>query len=138
MAWVTPKTDWQRTDTFSLDPDYSRIRGNILHLKAVAATLYLPFSLAAMADYPIADFPFAEFFNAVDGNADMLLDETFRPTNTPRGKIYAAHKPVWNDNDLNRIERALLTLYQNLQAEANARPVLAFALGTRGGQEFGT
>ena len=36
MAWVTPKTDWKKTDPVMLDPDYARIRGNILHLRDMA------------------------------------------------------------------------------------------------------
>ena len=40
MAWVTPKTDWKKTDPVMLDPDYARIRGNILHLRDMARQLY--------------------------------------------------------------------------------------------------
>ena len=73
MAWITPKTDWQETDPVMLDPDYVRIRGNILHLRDMARQLYLPFPLADMADYGPAEFPYVEFFANVDNNVDALL-----------------------------------------------------------------
>ena len=57
MAWITPKTDWQETDPVMLDPDYVRIRGNILHLRDMARQLNLPYPLADMADYGPAGFP---------------------------------------------------------------------------------
>lgn len=129
MAWITPKTDWKPTDTFDLDPDYARIRGNLLHLHRMARQLYLPFELAAMAEYGIADIPTAEFFAAVDGNADALLDNTFRPPRTPRGRGYAAQGRTWDADDLNRIEAATLLLYRQLAAQAAARPTLATAMG---------
>ena len=62
MAWITPKTDWKATDPIMLDPDYIRIRGNILHLRDMARQLYLSFPLADMEDYGPAGFPYVEFF----------------------------------------------------------------------------
>ena len=89
MAWITPKTDWQETDPVMLDPDYVRIRGNILHLRDMARQLYLPFPLADMADYGPAEFPYVEFFANVDNNVDALLDNTFRPARSERARAYA-------------------------------------------------
>ena len=129
MAWITPKTDWQETDPVMLDPDYVRIRGNILHLRDMARQLYLPFPLADMADYGPAGFSFVEFFANVDDNVDALLDNTFRPARSERARAYAANGRVWNYDDLNRIESALLGLYTALTAQQNARQTLAFTMG---------
>lgn len=129
MAWITPKTDWQETDPVMLDPDYVRIRGNILHLRDMARQLYLPFPLADMADYGPAGFPYVEFFANVDNNVDALLDNTFRPARSERARAYAANGRVWNYDDLNRIESALLGLYTALTAQQNARRTLAFTMG---------
>lgn len=134
MAWTTPKTDWKSTDSFDLDPDYVRIRGNILHLADIARRLYPTVPLANMADYTIADIPCADFFNAVDGNVDALLDGCFRPSRIVRGREYAANGRIWDADDLNRIESALAALYDILRAQENTRPVLAF---TMGGDLFG-
>ena len=130
MAWITPKTDWQETDPVMLDPDYVRIRGNILHLRDMARRLYLPFPLADMAaDYGFEDYAYIEFFTNVDNNVDALLDNTFRPPRSERARAYAANGRVWNYDDLNRIESALLGLYTALTAEQNARQTLAFSMG---------
>lgn len=129
MAWTKPKTDWEAADAFLLDPDYARIRGNILHLRDMARQLYLPFALAELADYGPADFPFVEFFASVDNNVDALLDNTFRPARSGRARKYAANGRVWDRDDLNRIESALAGLYTALTAQQNTRPTLAFTLG---------
>lgn len=135
MAWTTPKTNWKSTDSFDLDPDYARIRGNILHLAGMARRLYPAVPLAEMADYTIADIPCADFFSAVDGNTDALLDGSFRPLRAGRGREYAANGRIWDAEGLNRIESALAALYDILRAQENARPALAF---TMGGDLFGT
>lgn len=134
MAWTTPKTDWKPSDTFDLDPDYARIRGNLLHLAGMARRLYPAILLAEMADYDIEDIPGADFFNAVDGNADALLDGCFWPARIGRGRDYAVNGTIWDADDLNRIERASAALYDILVAQENTRPVLAF---TMGGDLFG-
>lgn len=134
MAWTEPKTDWKPSDTFGLEPDYARIRGNILHLAGMARRLYPAVPLAEMAEYMAADVPGADFFAAVDGNADALLDGCYRPARAGRGRTYAANGPIWSADDLARIERALGALHEILGAEENTRPVLAF---TMGGDLFG-
>lgn len=129
MAWTPPKTDWTAADTFSLDPDYARIRGNILHLHAMARQLYLPIALADMAVCGMQDFPHAAFFANVDNNTDALLDGSFRPARSERARAYAANGRVWDADDLNRIERAHAGLYTALTAQQNARQTLAFTMG---------
>ncbi len=129
MAWLTPKTDWRRTDVFLPLRDYMRIRGNILHLAGEAAALYAPFALAPMT--PAADdvLPFLDFFENPDRNTDRLMDSTFRPENAPRARNYIANGRVWDAADLNRMESAHLALHTAFAAQKNARPVLAFTLG---------
>ncbi len=129
MAWLTPKTDWRRTDVFLPLRDYMRIRGNILHLTHEAAVLYAPFALAPMM--PAADdvLPFLDFFENPDRNTDRLMDSTFRPENAPRARNYVANGRVWDAADLNRMESAHLALKAAFDAQKNARPVLAFTLG---------
>ena len=130
MAWTTPKTDWKKTDPVMLDPDYTRIRGNILHLRDMARHLYLPFSLAdKAAGYRFVDNTCLEFFANVDNNVDALLDNTFRPPRSERARAYEANGRVWSYDDLNRIESALLGLYTALTAQQNARQTLAFTMG---------
>lgn len=129
MAWTQPKTDWSTGDAFRLDPDYARIRGNILHLYGMARQLYLPFVLAQMAQPALADVPTASFFADVDNNVDALLDGTYRPPRAQRARTYEANGRAWDADDLNRIESALAGLYTALTAQANARQTLAFTMG---------
>jgi hypothetical protein len=129
MAWITPKTNWQATDVFDLTPDYQRIRGNILHLQDMARPLYPPVILADMANHDIKDIPGVEFFSHVDGNVDILLNNTFRPPRTELARSYAVNGRAWNSDDLNRIEGAQLSLFRILYAQDEARPNLAFVMG---------
>lgn len=135
MAWTTPKTNWKPTDSFDLTPDYARIRGNLLHLAGMARRLYRGAALAPMRDYTVADVPDADFFAAVDGNTDALLDGCFRPAAIGRGRVWDANGRVWDAGDLVRIEAAHAALYDILRAQEAARPALAF---TMGGDLFGT
>lgn len=129
MAWVTPKTDWQRSDIFLPQRDYMRIYGNILHLEKEAAELYEPFFLTPML--PACDdlLPVRDFFAFPDINTDIIMDCTFRPENTPHAREYLANGKVWDADDLNRIESAHLALHNIFDAQRKARPALAFTLG---------
>ncbi len=129
MAWLNPKTDWQRTDVFLPLRDYTRIRDNIRHLAQQAAVLYAPVPLAPMPDAADDLLPFCDFFENPDRNTDRLMDATFRPETIPRARDYAPNGSVWDAADLNRIESAHLALHTAFAAQKNTRPMLAFTLG---------
>lgn len=126
--WVTPKTDWQPTDTVSLSPDYARIRGNLLHLADMAQTLYPPFTLEEMDTATTDSLPTRRFFERVDTNTTLLQTKTC-PAKAVRPRTYQDNAPCWNADDLNRIETAALTLYRLFCAQANGQKHLAFTLG---------
>ncbi|MEG2923699.1 MAG: hypothetical protein RR848_04425 [Oscillospiraceae bacterium] len=126
--WITPKTNWTKNDTFDISPDYERIKGNILYLKAEAAKLYLPFSINNMSDYSIKSLPHAEFFNNVENGLKAIYDNTFK-RNSYTSKTFIANATVWNWRDLNRIECVILQIYTDFTAQSLAKPKLEFQLG---------
>ncbi|MEG0764209.1 MAG: hypothetical protein RR424_10345 [Oscillospiraceae bacterium] len=126
--WITPKTNWTKDDTFDISPDYERIKGNILHLKAEAAQLYLPFSINNMSDYSIKSLPYEEFFNNVENGLKAIYDNTFK-RNSYTSKTFIANATVWDWRDLNRIEGVTAQIYVDFMAQSLAKPKLKFMLG---------
>lgn len=134
MAWQTPKTTWAETDAFRLDPDYERIRGNLLHLRQQAAAVTRKPDYSAMEDYAVDGVPLAEFFNRVEENLAALADAVQRrPTYSTRS--FVPGDLAWDWRDLERIEGMLLQIYNDLNSIENGQQKLAFCLG---GGFFGT
>ncbi|MEG2501249.1 MAG: hypothetical protein RSA78_09300 [Oscillospiraceae bacterium] len=126
--WQTPKTNWTKDDTFDILPDYERIKGNILHLKAEAAKLYMPFALNSIDDYSMAAVAHAEFFNNVENDLKAIYNNTFK-RNAYTARTLVANSPVWDWRDLNRIEGIILQIYTDFAAQSLAKPKLKFQLG---------
>jgi len=121
MAWIPPKTDWEAEDSFDLYTDYFRIKNNILWLQKLIGQEYRPFGIIPMADY--------DFYNNVERNIDALADAGFRDPRIPPTRTWKANEPVWNHADLNRIERSLFIMYDNIMKARANRPVLSMVLG---------
>lgn len=140
--WITPKTDWachydnlgRYTGDYFNKEDWRRIIGNLLYLKSLAYEMYPVFEFRDMGDvkeYP--DYPYAEEWNAVEDNIDLLISNTYQ--------FYAGEKRSFFENsyfpdyaELNRIESTSLKIYEILKGQYDSLPVLAFTLG---GDEFG-
>lgn len=125
--WITPKTCWQPQDTFCLDPDYQRIRQDLLWLARRGAAIYALPPLPPLAQPTIQDVPDADFFNHVEQALGCLSARSPRPIQPP--PPLHAGDPVWNWRDLSRIEQALQALYHEYQQTQTAQPMLAFTLG---------
>ena len=134
MAWQTPKTTWDGQDAFRLDPDYERIRGNLLYLRQRAAAITQKPDYGQMQDYAVDGVPLAEFFNRVEENLAALAAAVLpRPEYAIRA--FVPGDLVWDWRDLERIEGMLLQIYNDLNAIENGQQKLAFCLG---GGLFGT
>lgn len=149
MAWITPKTDWDLHydesgafigDFFNVE-DYNRIKNNLLELRELATKLIYPvpkIRLGADKHYPDAENPdyendnfFADEINAIEDGL-YALDEAMP-------FVYFGEKQTFNDNgrfidyaELNRIESAMLRLWNILNDSINGKLRLQFILGTRG------
>lgn len=126
--WTTPKTNWQSTDSFMLNPDYERIRGNMQHLHGMAQRLYPAFGLVNMADYTIEGLPFIEFFDNVETNLQRLYDCTFKRRDYAN-RVMRENGSVWDFRDLNRIEGILGQMYSDMLTQESTKPVLSFKMG---------
>ena len=134
MAWQTPKISWTESDAFRLDPDYERIRGNLLYLRQRAAAITRRPDYGEMSSYTADGLPLADFFNRVEENLAALADAV-QPRPEYSTRSFSPGSLVWDWRDLERIEGMLLQVYNDLNAIENGQQKLAFCLG---GGLFGT
>jgi hypothetical protein len=127
--WVEPKTNWEKSDYFNLDPDYIRIKGNITYLYEMASDLYGAFSILPMGEYTIADIPHADFFNTIEENMQRLADDHYLPNGFGGRKYFYGNGRPWTHEDLNRIEQNLLLLYRAFSSQNAGKQELPYDLG---------
>ena len=90
--------------------DYNRITGNIEALHALTQELYPAFPFASMPDQTVSDFPYASIINNIENNLDSIVNNTWKPPGYPGKKTWYANGATPTVDDLNRIEKFLLTL----------------------------
>lgn len=140
--WQTPKTDWHGErdkqgvytgDRFNAK-DFNRIHQNIQYLKEFAEKLYsdVP-SIPTIRTVQVGDFVYADEINQIEDNFKRIAKFTF---NRNYGSC-----PVYHDNDsfidfreLNRLESAILDMYDRLTNQYNGRRTFTWAFGTKGGE----
>lgn len=131
-VWTAPKMNWKNGDYFNLDPDYARIKGNILYVKSVAESLYRTIDMKKMPEYTIDQYAGKEFLNNIVENVQVIADNTILPLETAEMPLYIGNGPGWTATDLNRIERNLLDMKNALMEQFNIAPKLEMKMGIGG------
>ena len=129
MTWSTPKTNWESTDRFNIS-DYNRIKNNLEYLHEFANTLYLSFSIADMGENKesYADFFYADEFNLFEDNLKVINQTVFTQDIGYAQRFYDNGQFIKYD-ELNRIESAILSIYEMLNRQKAGLKVLSFRLG---------
>lgn len=148
LEWIEPKTDWSaeysETGLFIGDffnvTDYNRIKNNLLYLRELATHLMhnIPEihvgSDKHLPDNADPDFDNDNFF----ADEINLIEDALETLDEAIGWIDFGDKQTFYDNgrfidadELNRIERASLELYDLLTNSIAGKLRLAFRLGTR-------
>lgn len=140
MAWQTPKTDWYGKviegvyvgDRFNA-VDYNRIKNNLIYLRDLAITVYEGFNIETVSnDKTTADFFYADEINAMERNLDTINNNTLKRNYGTRVTFSAnGNTPVYTE--LNRLESAILDLYDRLSNQSGGRRTLTFNFGMKGG-----
>ena len=140
MAWQTPKTDWYGEaiegvyvgDRFNA-VDYNRIKNNLIYLRDLAITVYESFNIETVSnDKTTADFFYADEINAMERNLDTINNNTLKRNYGTRVTFSAnGNTPVYTE--LNRLESAILDLYDRLSNQSEGRRTLTFNFGMKGG-----
>lgn len=137
MAWNQPKTDWaggvDTSGTYKGDyfnaADYNRIKNNIAELHRMGNALYMSFGVENMGtDKEVGSYFYADEINKIENNLDTICRKTI-PTLTGKKKVFAENTAMINFEELNRIEKCCLALYENMTNQAAGRKRLSFRLG---------
>lgn len=139
MAWTTPKTDWYGAvvngvytgDRFNA-VDFNRIKNNLVYLRDLAVKVYEEFSIVAVcADKTTADYFYAEEINKMEQNLATINAKTL--------KMSYGTAPTYSDNgrtmdyaELNRLEGAILDLYDKLTNQYEGRRKFKWNFGMGG------
>ena len=139
MQWITPKTDWQVSkdadgkyigDYFETG-DYNRIKNNLQFLQEFASKLYPAFKIADMGEARSEeDYLYADEVNLLEENLEKITAGPFRP-DYGEAQVFADNEEYIDYVELNRIEGAMLNLYNNLTGQYEGRRMLTFMLGNR-------
>lgn len=141
MAWTTPKTNWNGDsaadgtyigDRFNA-VDFNRIKNNLDYLRELAIKLYEEFSLVSLGeDRTPVDYFYADEINQLEENLNTVNDNTLQ-------RSYGT-APTYVDNgntmdfvELNRLESAILDLYDRLSNESEGRRMFTWNFGMKGG-----
>ena len=138
--WVIPKTNWKihiengeyLGDFFNIE-DFNRLKNNLEHLKSLADSLYKEFLIIPIGeDRKYSDYLYADDINAIEDNLDTINEKT---VNYPFGdkQTYSPNGVIMNTVELNRLEEAMLHLYELLTNQFNGRRTLVFNLGIKEG-----
>lgn len=141
MAWETPKTDWygavDANGVYSGDRfnavDFNRIKNNLQYLRDLAIELYAEFDIVSLGnDRTPEDYFYADEINQLEANLVTINSNTLN-------RSYGA-APVYMENgntpdfaELNRLEGAILDLYDKMTNQAAGRRMLEWNFGIKGG-----
>lgn len=139
MAWETPKTDWHGSsdsegvytgDRFNA-VDFNRIKNNLDYLRELAIKLYDEFSIVSLgADRTPADYFYADEINQLEENLKTVNENSLRRSygNAP---TYVDNGNTMDFVELNRLEGAILDLYNKLNNQYSGRRNLTFMFGAK-------
>lgn len=141
MAWETPKTDWYGRvdengvytgDRFNA-ADFNRIKNNLEYLRDMAIKLYAEFSIVSLGDDRTPrDYFYADEINQMEANLNTINFNTLKRSygSTPS---YIENGNTMNFADLNRLEGAILDLYDKLNNQTYGRRMFTWNFGMKGG-----
>lgn len=140
MAWSTPKTDWNGEtvdgvyigDRFNA-ADFNRIKNNLEYLRELAIKMYEEFSIQSLgSDRTPKDFFYADEINALEDNLKTINNNSLKRSygNVP---VYVDNGNTMDFKELNRLESAILDLYEKLTNEYEGRRMFTWNFGMKGG-----
>lgn len=140
MAWSTPKTDWYGEtvdgvytgDRFNA-ADFNRIKNNLVYLRELAIKMYDEFAIQNVgSDKTYKDYFYADEINALEANLVTINNHSLKRS---YGTVlsYVDNGNVMDFKELNRLEGAILDLYDKLTNESEGRRTFTWNFGMKGG-----
>ena len=142
MSWSIPKTDWKISydtdgnytgDRFNA-VDYNRIKNNISYLRELAINMYNSFNYAddMGSDKEVGAFFYAYEINAIEYNFNTLNICTLNSKQYYTYPRYDSNGKMIDYVELNRLESAILDMYQKLTNELEGRRKFTWNFGMKG------
>lgn len=139
--WVTPKTDWH----YELDPDglyigdrfnavdFNRIKNNLEYLRGLAIKMYDEFSVHVLGtDKTPKDYFYADEINQLEENLNTINSNSIKGV-YGSAPSYTANGNIMDFAELNRLEGAILDLYDKLTNQNDGRRTFTWNFGMKGG-----
>lgn len=139
--WETPKTDWH----YELDSDglyigdrfnavdFNRIKNNLEYLRGLAIKMYDEFTIHALGtDRTTQDYFYADEINQLEENLNTINYNSIKRS-YGTAPSYTANGNIMDFAELNRLEGAILDLYDKLSNQNNGRRTFTWNLGMKGG-----
>jgi hypothetical protein len=140
--WQTPKTDWHggidangvyEGDRFNA-VDFNRIKNNLQYLRDMAIKLYQEFTIPSLGvDRTPRDYFYADEVNQMEANLNTINANTLK-LSYGASPVYIENGNTMDFAELNRLEGAILDLYDKLNNETNGRRMFTWNFGTKGGE----
>jgi hypothetical protein len=116
MAWITPKTNWVANDKIGAN-DYNRIANNLLYLVKLGNRIGYPISHQVLdGRKKYSSIPYPSTLNALENSLENINSETFN-FDIGETKTYVANGHPFDYIELNRLESAILKIYQQLSIQ---------------------
>lgn len=141
MGWSTPKTNWwgrvneegvYSGDRFNAE-DFNRIKNNLDYLRNLAIKMYEKFSLVSLGQDRVAgDYFYADEINQLEENLNTLNENTLQ-RNYGSAPVYFENGNTMDFAELNRLESAILDLYDRLNNQSEGRRMFTWNFGMKGG-----
>lgn len=141
MAWTTPKTDWYGAvdangvysgDRFNAE-DFNRIKNNLQCLRDLAIKIYKEFDIASVGDdKTVTDYFYADEINQLEANLNTINNNTLK-LSYGTAPTYVENGNTMDFAELNRLEGAILDLYDKLTNQSEGRRMFRWNFGIKGG-----
>jgi len=141
MSWTTPKTDWHGStdadgvytgDRFNAE-DFNRIKNNLQYLRDMAIKLYKEFTITSLGDdRSQGDYFYADEINQLETNLSTINANTLNRS-YGTAPTYMDNGNTMDYKELNRLEGAILSLYDNITNALSGRRMFTWNFGMRGG-----
>ena len=139
--WETPKTDWHYEldsdglyigDRFNAT-DFNRIKNNLEYLRELAIKMYDDFTIYALGtDRTPTDYFYADEINQLEENLNTINYNSIKRS-YGTAPSYTANGNIMDFTELNRLEGAILDLYDKLSNQNDGRRTFTWNFGMKGG-----